>query len=78
LISCFRFLDHPFPRQGAPGPDPNQEPSPFSHQKAAVTITGGKAMELYFSSFIGGLIGTGLMDLAGFLLEKLKVTSGSG
>jgi hypothetical protein len=35
-------------------------------------------MELYFSSFIGGLIGTGLMDLAGFLLEKLKVTSGSG
>jgi hypothetical protein len=35
-------------------------------------------MGLYFFSFIGGLIGTGLMDLAGILLERLKVTSGSG
>ncbi len=33
-------------------------------------------MELYFWAFLGGLIGTGLMDVAGSFAERLKIVSG--
>ena len=35
-------------------------------------------MSLFFSAFVGGLMGTGLMDIAEILMEWLKLTSGSG
>ena len=35
-------------------------------------------MGLFFSAFVGGLLGTGLMDIAEVLMERLKLTSGSG
>jgi hypothetical protein len=35
-------------------------------------------MELFFSAFVGGLLGTGLMDVAEILLKRFSVTSGSG
>jgi hypothetical protein len=35
-------------------------------------------MELFYSAFVGGLIGTGLMDIAEILMERFRFTSGSG
>jgi hypothetical protein len=35
-------------------------------------------MELFFSAFIGGLVGTGLMDIAEVMMERFRITSGSG
>lgn len=35
-------------------------------------------MELFSSAFVGGLVGTGLMDLAEILMERFGLTSGSG
>ena len=35
-------------------------------------------MLLFFSPFVGGLLGTGFMDIAEFLMGRLKLTSGSG
>ena len=35
-------------------------------------------MGLFFSAFLGGLLGTGLMDIAEVLMGRLKLTSGSG
>ncbi len=32
-------------------------------------------MVLFFSAFVGGLVGTALMDIAGSLAEQLKMTS---
>ncbi len=33
-------------------------------------------MQLYFWAIVGGLLGTGLMDLAGSLAERLRIVSG--
>lgn len=38
----------------------------------------GSPMILFFSAFIGGLLGTGLMDIAEVLLKRLRLTSGAG
>jgi hypothetical protein len=35
-------------------------------------------MELFFPAFVGGLLGTGLMDIAEVLMERLRLTSRSG
>jgi hypothetical protein len=35
-------------------------------------------MGLFFSAFVGGLMGTGLMDIAEMLMERFRLTSGSG
>lgn len=35
-------------------------------------------MPVFFSAFLGGLVGTGLMDIAEKLLERLSLTSGKG
>ena len=35
-------------------------------------------MRLFFSAFIGGLVGTGFMDVAELLMRRWRVTSGSG
>ena len=35
-------------------------------------------MGLFFSAFVGGLVGTGLMDIAEILLERFKITSRRG
>ena len=35
-------------------------------------------MGLFFSAFGGGLLGTGLMDIAEVLMDRLRLTSGSG
>lgn len=35
-------------------------------------------MALFFSAFVGGLLGTGLMDIAEVLLKQLRLTSGAG
>lgn len=35
-------------------------------------------MGLFFSAFVGGLVGTGFMDIAELLLERFRLTSGSG
>jgi hypothetical protein len=35
-------------------------------------------MGLFFSAFVGGLVGTGLMDITEFLMARLGLTSGSG
>jgi hypothetical protein len=35
-------------------------------------------MGLFFSAFVGGLLGTGLMDIAEVLMDRLRLTSGSG
>lgn len=32
----------------------------------------------FFSAFVGGLLGTGSMDIAEILMGRLKLTSGSG
>lgn len=36
----------------------------------------GTFMELYFWAIFGGLLGTGLMDLAGSFAERLRIVSG--
>ena len=38
----------------------------------------GNPMKLFFSAFVGGLVGTGLMDVAEIMMERLRLTSGSG
>lgn len=38
----------------------------------------GSPMGLFFSAFVGGLIGTGLMDIAEIMMERFRITSGSG
>ena len=38
----------------------------------------GNPMGLFFSAFVGGLLGTGFMDIAELLMRRLRVTSGSG
>jgi hypothetical protein len=35
-------------------------------------------MLLFFSAFVGGLLGTSLMDIAEIVMGRLKLTSGSG
>lgn len=35
-------------------------------------------MEPFFWAFVGGLVGTGLMDIAEILLERFRITGGSG
>ena len=35
-------------------------------------------MGLFLSAFVGGLLGTGLMDIAEILMERFRLTSGSG
>jgi hypothetical protein len=35
-------------------------------------------MELLFSAFVGGLVGTGLMDIVEILMARLRLTNGSG
>jgi hypothetical protein len=35
-------------------------------------------MALFISAFIGGLVGTGLMDIAEIVMARLRLTSGSG
>jgi hypothetical protein len=35
-------------------------------------------MEVFFSAFVGGLLGTALMDVVEALMERVRVTSGSG
>jgi hypothetical protein len=35
-------------------------------------------MGLFFSAFVGGLLGTGFMDIAELVLKRLRVTSGAG
>ena len=35
-------------------------------------------MVLIISAFVGGLLGTGLMDIAEVLLKRLRLTSGAG
>ena len=35
-------------------------------------------MGLFFSAFVGGLVGPGLMDIAEILMERFRITSGSG
>jgi len=35
-------------------------------------------MGLFFSAFVGGLLGTGFMDVAEVLMERLRLTSRSG
>lgn len=35
-------------------------------------------MALFFSAFVGGLLGTGFMDIAELLLKRLRATSGAG
>lgn len=36
----------------------------------------GNLMALFFWAIVGGLIGTGLMDIAGNFAERLKITTG--
>ncbi len=38
----------------------------------------GSPMELFFWAFVGGLAGTGLMDIAESLMERFRITSGRG
>jgi len=38
----------------------------------------GNPMEVFFSAFVGGLLGTALMDVVETLMERVRVTSGSG
>ena len=35
-------------------------------------------MGLFLSAFVGGLLGTGFMDIAELVMRWLRVTSGSG
>ena len=35
-------------------------------------------MGLFFSTFVGGLLGTGLMDIAELVLKRLGITSDAG
>ena len=35
-------------------------------------------MGLFFSAFVGGLVGTGFMDLSEILMERFRITSRSG
>ena len=35
-------------------------------------------MELFFAAFVGGLLGTGLMDIAELVLKRLRITSDAG
>lgn len=35
-------------------------------------------MWLFFSAFVGGLVGTGLMDVAESIMQRSKLTSASG
>jgi hypothetical protein len=35
-------------------------------------------MGLLVSAFVGGLLGTGLMDIAELVLKRLSITSGAG
>jgi hypothetical protein len=35
-------------------------------------------MGLFFSAFIGGLLGTGFMDIAELVLKRLRITSDAG
>ena len=35
-------------------------------------------MALFFAAFVGGLAGTGLMDVAESLLERFRITSRKG
>ncbi len=35
-------------------------------------------MGLFFSAFVGGLAGTGLMDIVESLMKRFGITSGSG
>lgn len=35
-------------------------------------------MGLFFSAFVGGLLGTGFMDIAELVLKRLRITSGAG
>lgn len=35
-------------------------------------------MVMFLSAFVGGLLGTGLMDIAEVLLQRLRLTSGAG
>ena len=35
-------------------------------------------MGLFFSAFVGGLAGTGLMDIAESLMERFRITSRKG
>ncbi len=35
-------------------------------------------MGLFVSAFVGGLVGTGLMDIAEILMERFKITSRRG
>ena len=39
---------------------------------------GGSSDGTFSLSFVGGLLGTGLMDVAEILMERVRVTSGSG
>ena len=40
-------------------------------------MVGGNLMRLFFWSIVGGLVGTGLMDIVGkFATEKLKIRWG--
>ena len=47
-------------------------------RKLANDCRKGSPMEVFFSAFVGGLLGTGLMDVAEALMERVRVTSGSG
>jgi len=35
-------------------------------------------MGVFFSAFVGGLLGTGLMDIAEVLMKRWRLTSSSG
>ncbi len=35
-------------------------------------------MALLFSAFVGGLVGTGLMDIAEILMERFRITTRKG
>jgi hypothetical protein len=35
-------------------------------------------MNLFLSAFIGGLLGTGFMDIAEAVMDQLRLTRGSG
>ena len=38
----------------------------------------GETMALFFAAFVGGLVGTGLMDIAEIVMEGFKVTTRKG
>ncbi len=35
-------------------------------------------MELFSAAFVGGLVGTGMMDIAEILMERFRITSRRG